>query len=120
MPQPDERDLPLTQYRIDAFATRLYQGVELGDRVVSTTMLSTSDAVARETVASRRSAQSVVQFEGTLPDTVLGVMVDFSLGKRFLVCFVHLAGCLNVECEGGIRYPLCVQIQLSVLVTEAV
>ena len=65
------------------------------------------------------SAQSIVQFEDILPEAApcvayapidldgqLGVVVNRPSEVYELVrLFVYLAGCLDAECGGGIRYP---------------
>ena len=64
--------------------------------------------------------RSVVQFEGILPEAApdvayapvdldgqVGVVVDVPLEVYEIVrLFVYLAGILDAECGGGIRYPL--------------
>ena len=56
--KPRKRDPPLPQYRLDALAPHLHEGVEVGDRVVSAIVLSPSDAAGQEAVVG--SAQHVV------------------------------------------------------------
>ena len=51
-------DLPLAQCRLDALAPRLYEGVEVGNRVVSAIMLSPSDVAGQDVVVD--SAQRVL------------------------------------------------------------
>ena len=57
-PQPSKQDTPLAQYRLDALAPRLHEGVEAGDRVVGAFALSPSDAAGQEAVVG--SAQRVL------------------------------------------------------------
>ena len=56
--KPREQAPPLAQYRLDALAPRLHEGVEVEDRVVGAIVLSPSDAAGQEAVVG--SAQRVV------------------------------------------------------------
>ena len=56
--KPREQDPPLAQYRLDALAPRLHEGIEVGDRVVGAIVLSPSDTAGQEAVVG--SAQLVV------------------------------------------------------------
>ena len=56
--KPREQDPALAQYRLDALAPRLNEGVGVGDRVVDAIALSPSDAAGQEAVVG--SAQRVV------------------------------------------------------------
>ena len=63
--KPREQDPPLAQYRLDALASRLHEGVEVGDRVVGAIALSLSDAAGQEAVVG--SAQDVVVARARAP-----------------------------------------------------
>ena len=79
-------------------------------------------------------ARSVVQFEGILPEAApgvayapvdldghIGVVVDVPPEVYEIVnLLVYLAGSLDAECGGGIRYPPCAQTLISVLASETV
>ena len=56
--KPSEQDTPLAQYRLDALAPRLHEGVEVGDRVVGAIVLSPFDAANQE--AEVGSAQRAI------------------------------------------------------------
>ena len=60
--KPREQNPPLAQCRLDALALRFHEGVEVGNRVISATMLSQSDAAGQEVVV--RTAQRVVVARG--------------------------------------------------------
>ena len=64
-PKPREQDSPLEQYRLDALAPRLHEGVEVGDRVVGAIVLLPFDSACQEALVG--SAQRVVVARARAP-----------------------------------------------------